>query len=247
MPETVIVVPCHNEADRLDSRSLTSFAHEFPNVAFVFVNDGSTDHTLAVLHTLSGTSPSPFLVHNLKQNLGKAEATRQGILKAFSLNPKYVGWWDADLSAPLREIPLFMKVLDNMPQIQMVFGARVKLLGRSITRPLLRHYLGRISATLISWALQLPIFDSQCGAKLFRANEQMRSLFQEKFLSSWIFDVEIIARVIRAHRDHILGAPEEVIYELPLDEWHHKGESNIKAYDYIKSLYELLLIYHKYL
>jgi hypothetical protein len=186
-------------------------------------------------------------VHNLQQNLGKAEATRQGVLKAFALDPTYIGWWDADLSAPLHEIPLFLKVLDNMPKIQMVFGARVKLLGRSITRPLLRHYFGRVSATLISWALHLPIYDSQCGAKLFRANEQMRSLFEERFLSSWIFDVEILARMIRAHRDHLLGAPEEVIYELPLNEWHHKGESNVRASDYIKSLYQLLLIYRKYL
>jgi dolichyl-phosphate beta-glucosyltransferase len=247
VPETVIVVPCYNEADRLDSRSLTSFAHEFPNVAIVFVNDGSSDQTLAVLRNLYATSPSSFRVHNLHQNLGKAEATRQGILKAFALDPKYVGWWDADLSAPLREIPLFLKVLDNMPKIQIVFGARVKLLGRSIKRPVLRHYLGRISATVISWMLQLPVYDTQCGAKLFRANQQMRSLFEEEFLSSWIFDVEIIARMIRAHRDHILGAPEQVIYELPLDEWHHKGESNIKASDYIKSLYQLLVIYHKYL
>jgi dolichyl-phosphate beta-glucosyltransferase len=245
--ETLIVVPCYNEADRINTQSLTAFVRELPNVAFVFVNDGSTDRTLAVLQTLSGTSPSSFRVHNLQQNLGKAEATRQGILKAFALDPKYVGWWDADLSAPLREIPRFLKVLENLPNIQMVFGARVKLLGRSITRPLLRHYFGRVSATLISSVLHLHIYDSQCGAKLFRANQQMRNLFEEKFLSSWIFDVEIIARMIRAHRDRILGAPEEVIYELPLDEWHHRGESNIKAYDYIKSLYQLLLIYHKYL
>lgn len=243
--ETILVVPCYNEAARLDQAKFRAFATDCPGVRFLFVNDGSTDDTSDVLRQLSESNPKSFQVHELPENSGKAEAVRLGVLRAFELKPGYVGFWDADLSTPLSEIDSMLSVFHECPKIEMVFGSRVKLLGRNVRRKAYRHYLGRIFATVVSWALGLAIYDTQCGAKIFRTNESLEKLFQEPFLSKWIFDVEIIARVIRARREAGLTPVEEIIYELPLTSWHDVEGSKIRLRDYFFVSRDLLRIYFR--
>ena len=65
---------------------------------------------------------------DLKKNSGKAEAVRQGALKALSLEDScdYVGFMDADLSTPLDEVERFLDLYERMPDKAMLSGARVK-------------------------------------------------------------------------------------------------------------------------
>ncbi|MEW6352016.1 MAG: glycosyltransferase [Thermodesulfobacteriota bacterium] len=244
--EVMIVVPCYNEEKRLDTGTFKTFAGLHDNVGFLFVNDGSTDNTASVLEDLHYSDPCSFLAHHLPANAGKAEAVRQGILKAMELSPAHVGYWDADLATPLEEIPNLCRVLETMGHVQAVFGSRVMLLGRSIRRSSLRHYLGRLFATTVSFVLGLQVYDTQCGAKLFRASEEVRELFDEPFQSTWIFDVEIIARWIRARANGDLAPVSEIIYEIPLAQWHGKAGSKIDALAYARSAVELVGICRRY-
>ena len=147
---TLLVVPCYNEARRLDLAAFRGFAASEPSVGFLFVNDGSSDATLARLRALEAGDRDAFAVLDLPRNSGKAEAVRAGLGVAFKSSADYVGYWDADLATPLDEIARFVAVLDRLPGIEIVFGARVQLLGRSVRRNPLRHYLGRVSATAVS-------------------------------------------------------------------------------------------------
>src|SRR5207237_7949635 len=149
---------------------------------FLFVNDGSRDRTLRMLEALRESEPRKFSVLNLERNSGKAEAVRRGIITALDQKPEFTGFWDADLATPLSEIPGFLEVFETRPEIAMVFGARVRLLGRDISRHATRHYVGRIGATLISKTLGLAVYDTQCGAKLFRAGDALRTGFGRPFL-----------------------------------------------------------------
>jgi len=231
-----VVVPCYNEEHRLPVDAFRDFAVDGSQVDFLFVNDGSTDGTLQRLDKLRAEDPSRFAVLNLEKNSGKAEAVRRGTLAAIDRWPAVVGFWDADLATPLTEIPAFLDVFEQRPEIDMVFGARVRLLGRRISRHASRHYVGRFGATLISQTLGLAVYDTQCGAKLFRVNDELRDIFSTPFLSRWIFDVEIIARLVsRRGRD----AAAQAIYELPVREWNDVHGSKVKSMDFIRALRDL--------
>jgi glycosyltransferase involved in cell wall biosynthesis len=246
MPQAIIVVPCYNEALRLDVRKFRGFAREHPHLGFLFVNDGSTDGTREVLEELSGFDPECFAICDLPDNVGKAEAVRQGLLRAYQADPEYLGYWDADLATPLDAALTFCSVLDSRPDIAMVFGARVSLLGRSVRRSLLRHYLGRIFATASSLALGIGFYDTQCGAKLFRASPEIMSLFRSPFSTRWLFDVEIIARLVATRRDTDRPPVDEIIYEFPLHEWHDVAGSKVKPHDFLRAAIELAAIAWRY-
>jgi glycosyltransferase involved in cell wall biosynthesis len=246
-PAVIIVIPCFNEARRLDINKFKAYSTAAHSHRFVFVNDGSTDATLQVVEGLHQDDPHHFAFLDLPKNVGKAEAVRQGLLYAFEANPDFVGYWDADLATPLEAIADFCEVLQSQPQVEMVCGARVRLLGRSIHRTAHRHYLGRVFATAASVSLGLPIYDTQCGAKLFRVSSLVRLLFQQPFMTRWLFDVEIIARLIQACRDNHLRPAAELIYELPLKTWRDVPGTKVKARDFFKSFFELATIHHRYL
>ncbi len=247
MPNCTIVVPCYNEAARLDVDTFREFASQSRPSKFLFVNDGSSDDTLEVLQSMCDSDPNRFAVCDLPHNSGKAEAVRRGILLALENDPEMVGFWDADLATPLDIIPEFCDVLARNPRLQMVFGARVKLLGRTIQRRPLRHYLGRVFATAASSVLRLPIYDTQCGAKLFRTSPEIRRLFEQPFRTNWIFDVELLARCRCACEAGSVEPLEEIIYELPLTEWRDVAGSKVKPHDFFKAFFELVLVYWTYL
>ncbi len=244
---TTVVVPCYNEAGRFDAGAFDAALVDLPNVEFLFVDDGSSDDTLDILRGFEEEHAGQVRVLDLGRNHGKSQAVRAGMLEAFAGSAAYCGYWDADLATPLDEIPRFMEVFEAAPQLDLVIGSRVKLLGRSIERNPVRHYLGRVAATIASLALDLPVYDTQCGAKIFRNTPAMSALFAAPLTSGWVFDVEIIARLIRQRRDSGLSSAESAIYELPLLRWHDVAGSKIRPSDYARALIEVLGVYRRYL
>ena len=243
MRKVVIVVPCYNEERRLPVAQFRAF-FKSSEVDFIFFNDGSRDGTAKVLATLQEICPDRVTVINEATNHGKAEAVRRGICFALERGCKHVGFWDADLATPLEEIPYFMQVLDEQPQLDMVFGSRVKLLGRHVERKAARHYLGRVFATFVSQMLRLAIYDTQCGAKIFRVTAHTQALFGQPFLSRWVFDVEIIARYLG-----LVGSDAAVkgIYEFPLHSWVDIAGSKLKISDFFTAFRDVLRVQRTYL
>jgi glycosyltransferase involved in cell wall biosynthesis len=247
MASTVIVVPCWNEERRLPVARFRDFLANQPDVGFVLVDDGSTDGTRELLRALEKAAPERVRVLGLDQNRGKADAVRRGVLEALAGEPRFVGYWDADLATPLDVIPEFRRELETRPACEIVMAARVHLLGRRIRRGALRHYLGRVAATWIALTLDLRVYDTQCGAKLFRNGPQLEGLFREPFLSSWLFDVEVLARRIAQGRAGGLPAAQEVIYEFPLPEWTDVTGSKLRPGAYLRAALDLRRIRRRYL
>ena len=247
MARCQLVVPCYNEARRLSVAAFESFLGKHDGVELLLVNDGSTDDTLTLLRDLERRLPDRVDVLDGQPNAGKAFAVQRGMAVALESGAELVGYWDADLATPLEAVSEFVEQLERNPDLQMVFGARVQLLGRSIRRQPLRHYLGRVFATAVSSALHLAIYDTQCGAKVFRATDLVRTLFRDPFVTDWIFDVEILARLVALHRAGQAPAPETLIYELPLRAWQDVAGSKVTPMDFPRALAELLRIYIRYL
>jgi glycosyltransferase involved in cell wall biosynthesis len=244
MDDCTIVIPCFNEASRLRGAAMLDYVGRDSRCQFLFVNDGSTDATRDVLESLAQSSER-IAVLDLPQNRGKAEAVRRGVLEAARRGPKRIGYWDADLATPLEAIGDFQAVLDRSASVQMVLGSRVQLLGRAIRRRAVRHYLGRCFATAASMVLKLAVYDTQCGAKLFRATDEMLALFAEPFGSRWIFDVELLARLALSRRSRGQRS-EDVLYELPLERWEDVAGSKVRPQHFVRAIMELAEIALRY-
>jgi dolichyl-phosphate beta-glucosyltransferase len=236
MPEICLVVPCFNEATRLRGADLIAFLDAHAPIDVCLVDDGSTDDTQDLLQRLHHERPDRILVHRRDVNGGKAEAVRHGVLHVASLERwPIIGYWDADFSTPLAEAGRLADTLRTAPGCQMVLGSRLKRLGARIDRNAARHVFGRIFASAASAILGLDVYDSQCGAKLFRV-ELVACLFADPFLTRWLFDLEMLLRL----RNQIGLSAMDMVQEVPLTEWREVVGSKLKLSDMINVPLELL-------
>jgi glycosyltransferase involved in cell wall biosynthesis len=241
-----IVVPCFNEAARLDGPRFVAFARAHPGIDFVLVDDGSTDGTPRRLDEIAAQEPSRFGVLRLGENRGKGEAVRRGLCAALERDPTYAGYWDADLATPLEEIPRFVAILESRPELELVLGSRVQLLGRTRIRSPMRHLGGRLFALFAARTLGLPVHDTQCGAKLLRVSPPLRALLDEPFETGWVFDVELLARLVSARRAEGREDPSGSVYEEPVLRWHDAPGSKVRSGDFLRAVWQLVRIRRRY-
>lgn len=245
MQKTIVVVPCYNEARRLVPDAFVEAVRADPLLAFLFVDDGSRDETPSLLERMRAERAEQISVLTLDRNCGKATALRRGMLRAFDESPALVGYFDADLATPLSEL-VAMKALFDDPDVHLVLGSRVALLGRDVRRSPMRHYLGRVFATVASLALELQVYDTQCGAKLLRNTGAVRSVFKEEFSVTWSFDVEILARLrALADRGFLPPLPRSAV-EYPLCHWHDVSGSKLGVGHSVRAGIELIGLWMRY-
>lgn len=240
--KTLIIIPCFNEETRLSTSEFLNYVSENKNdqIHFLFVNDGSLDNTSVILSKLKSNSDK-INVLNLKNNSGKAEAIRKGIQSIEISQFDFIGYFDADLAAPLSEIENLIYTSKRIKHPEFILGSRIKLIGYSkINRKSSRHYIGRVFATVVSNMLDLAIYDTQCGAKLI-SSKVAKNLFNDPFISKWLFDVELLFRYKKICPDY-----SNRIIEVPLEKWEDVAGSKIKLSYFLKAPFDLLKIYFKY-
>lgn len=244
---TIIVVPCYNEELRLPRETFQSFAASHQDIAFLFVDDGSQDGTRLLLESLQEASRDSFAVLPLPRNGGKGEAVRQGLLDVLSSGAKFIGFWDADLATPLDELPGFIAIADRQPDVFLVMGARIRRLGSRIDRSILRHFVGRVFATLASLVLGLPVYDTQCGAKLMRVHPSLHRALSAPFCGRWTFDVELIQRLVTERRQDAYpdkcSMAHHGIVEVPLARWVDVRGSKVRISDGLTAFTQLISLW----
>lgn len=235
--DAIIVVPCFDEAARLDRDRFLALSR---SARLLFVDDGSTDETLRVLRELEARGGGRIEAHPLPRNVGKGEAVRVAMNRALDAGAAIVGYLDADLSTPPSEAVRLVGELERRG-VAVVLGSRVRLVGHRIERRWTRHALGRVFVTVADAILRVPFYDTQCGAKFFRATPMLRAALAAPFCSRWAFDVELLGRLLAGTREL---APYEAsdIAELPLLEWIDVGESKLRLGGMARTLVDLAKI-----
>lgn len=239
-----IVIPCYNESKTLSSisKQYGEFLLENKETILCFVNDCSTDNTGEYLNNFKLNYNGQVHILENPKNLGKAESVRAGINYCLeNFNCKYIGFLDADLATPFSEFNRILNKLKNT-DYTFAFGSRIAIVGTTIKRSFFRFFVGRIIATFISRTLDLIVYDTQCGAKAFEA-ETASKLFNEEFISRWLFDVELFFRMFRVSgKDKAI----EKMIEVPLHKWIDPGDSKVSFTYFFKLWSDLFKINRKY-
>ncbi|MBW1297934.1 glycosyltransferase [Aquimarina litoralis] len=241
--KTGIIIPCYNEENRLNRQAFINFISQENNYYLCFVNDGSNDNTIGVLKEIQGVNPEKVSIIDMKKNGGKAAAVRAGSRYFYSNNKiDYIGFIDADLSTDFEDFGDLVKTLEVNNELNFVFGSRTKNASKAIEKDNIRALISKVINVLIILILGLSISDTQCGAKVYRA-ELVPIVFTESFLSRWLFDVEIFIRMKR-----YFGKEKTItsIFEQPLKRWVHMDDSKLGLKDSLEIPYRLVSIWFNY-
>ncbi|WP_282049735.1 response regulator [Maribacter aquivivus] len=233
-----VVIPCYNEEERLSSAEFKDFAHKNLGYHLCFVNDGSTDNTLAVLQQLKKDNADNISIYNCKQNGGKAEAVRQGILNLVKDQQlDYIGFLDADLSTDFRDFDDLVKTIESS-DFKIVSGSRIARMGANITKESARKIISMTINLIIQTILGMPFKDTQCGAKVMD-REIASKMFNKKFVTKWLFDVELFMRMKKYYGK---SEVKSMICEQPLKRWIHADGSKLSMKDSVKIVGQLAQI-----
>lgn len=241
MAKTCIIIPCYNEAHRLDIVFIENFLSKENDLALCFGDDGSTDDTMTVLQGMQLNFPGRIFIVSAEMNVGKAEIIRKGVNEMYSKAAfDYFGYFDADLSTPLEAALPFINFLEQNHLCQIVFGSRIDKPGTIIHKNYFRHFAGRTFSFLVNHYFHLTLYDTQCGAKIFR-KEIVPLAFNQPFLSRWLFDIEIILRLRKYYSNG-----DTFIEEKALLLWVNKKGSKITLIDLLRLPAQLFSIKQKY-
>jgi len=215
-----VVVPLYNEEQSVEAlygeiaAALEAAAEPFE---VIFVDDGSTDNSLAVLTQLHAETTNVVVVH-LRRNFGKAAALQAGFLEA---KGDIVVTIDADLQDDPAEIPQLLAKLDE--GFDLVSGWKSRR-----NDPWTRRLLSRVFNWATAVVSGVRLHDVNCGLKAYRA-EALRGIRLYGELHRFI-------PVLAAYRGFRIA-------EIPV---HHRprqhGRSRYGLNRYLRGLFDLVTV-----
>lgn len=186
-----LIIPAWNEEAWLRAtleRYLPILESNCQEFEVLVVVDGSEDHTREVAESFHDRRVA---VLGFEERLGKGGAITAGMRAA-----KYgtIGFIDAD--GPVTGLDL-LQLLRAVRRCDAAIASRW-VTGRRFARrqPVSRMVVGRLWNLLVRLALNLPLADTQCGAKLFQAGA-LRLALSEVHVNNWAIDAAILFRIAR--------------------------------------------------
>lgn len=222
-----IVIPAHNESERI-VHTLADYCAAFAETGtIVVVANACTDDTVKVIERLRQKYDNLELLA-IHGKIGKGGAIRAG-LKMGGAEP-YVGFVDADASTAASE---FARLLDHCKSVKCdgVIGSRWSK-GSVVEprQPWSRRFASRCFNGLVRAFFGLRFRDTQCGAKVFR-RDAIDPVLCHLELANFAFDVDLLFQ-LKEHGKRIV--------ELPI-RWSDAGGSKVRLVPSSISMFMALL------
>ncbi len=212
-PFLSIIIPAHNEEDRLPGslKKVIDFidAQDY-ETEVIIVENGSEDRTAEIGRGVAAGHSNVYLIEEPRP--GKGFAVRRGMLAA---EGKFRFICDADLSMPIEEVNRFLP--PSAPPYDVAIASREVAGAKRYGEPAYRHLVGRIFNFLVRLITLPGIQDSQCGFKCFR-DEIAEDLFRVQRIDGWTFDVEVLFIAMRRGYN---------IIEIPIP-WYFNSGSRVR-------------------
>ncbi len=227
-PFLSIIIPAHNEANRLPDTLEQVFGflekQTFTSEVIV-VENGSSDATFEIAQSFAELHPN---LRVLQSERGKGAAVKRGMLAA---EGAYRFMCDADISMPVTEIAKFIPPALN--NFDIVIASREAKGAVRYNEPPYRHFGGRAINFIIQLFILPGLNDTQCGFKCFSA-KVTEDIFHLQTLNGWSFDIELLY-IARRHK--------YTIQEIPIH-WVHHPETKVSAVrDAIRMIQDIFRIH----
>lgn len=234
----LLVVPSYNDSERLGAflpELCASVSNAGLGVRIQVVDDGSGSEEVSKTRKIvevcrrQFTALMPLL--SLGGNRGKGGAVYAGWAQASGED--WLAFVDADGAIPADEVVRFCRFALAEAEFDGILASRVLLLGHSIHRTLKRHIIGRIYAALATIFVGVPVYDSQCGFKIFRKS-CFEKVSAELNTTRFGFDMELITSFSqRGFR----------LLEIPIRQWRDVPGAKVRLIrDSIDMFFSLILL-----
>lgn len=192
---TAAVIPAFNEADAI--------AHVVAGLrpcvsCIIVVDDGSTDGTAEQARRAG----AEVLRHDV--NRGKGHAVRTGLARALQSDATHILLLDGDMQHRPEEAVRLLETAEAT-------GADAVLGERQFSRdsmPASRYHANTIGSRVLSWFVGVPLRDTQCGFRVFRA-EALRPLVLHA--SGYEIETEMLVKV-RRRGGRLTSVPITAVY-----------------------------------
>jgi glycosyltransferase involved in cell wall biosynthesis len=234
--EIVVVVPCFNEANRLNLYYFNELSM-LQNVIWIFVDDGSTDNTNMILENYS--RKKNIVILRIEHNVGKSKAIAHGVNFASRefLNIGWIGFLDSDGAFTADDVKRFIKMTSLIKKYDAIYTSRVKMAGRNIKRNFARHIVARLIISLFGLVWRDIPYDTQSGFKLYRYSDDFKLMFIEPFKTKWFFDIELSIRHLK------LKGREINVWEEPVSSWFDIPGSKVNSRQVFRISLEVVYIF----
>lgn len=213
-PFLSIIIPAHNEANRLPRTLEQIFKYlkaQNYSSEVVVVENGSSDNTLELATQFIKDHSNLVVVQEHQK--GKGNAVRRGMLVA---RGEYRFICDADLSMPIEDLAKFLPPVSG--DFDIAIGSREAPGAIRYNEPPYRHIGGRAINLAIRFFILPGLQDTQCGFKCFRA-ETTQMLFEQQTQMGWSFDIELL---------YLARRKKLRIREIPIH-WYFDAGSKVSA------------------